>query len=280
MAKTTIFKLDPRKLSDKDFYDLYDNLFKTTIDERSGNQRINRSKINSIELKLTRDEILEEEGGNPRYKLYLLALDNANKTRMVQGIDIDLSEEGFTCLKTLVEIMNMQNPSLNIEIFHDFSVKDVMNTIYLSNYGNEQILTLKELRSAFAAFASFLEADNISEVIADPTPSKKNLKLLEKYLKNRGFSSFELDSSIGNYLISTEKLEADLLDDKPMQKGEPTLKEQEYMDYLEKLSQGVTQLASKPDYDAIKDVIEQTNSSQLFNRIFAKNGDKDLSLEF
>lgn len=280
MAKTTIFKLDPRKLSDKDFYDLYDNLFKTSIDERSGDQRINRSKINSIELKLTRDELLEEEGDNPRYKLYLLALDKANKIRVVQGIDIDLSEEGFTTLKTLVEIMNMQSPSLNIEIFHDFSVKDVMNTIYLSNYGNEQILTLKEVRSAFAAFASFLEADNINEVIADPTPSKKNLKLLEKHLKNRGFSSFELDSSIGNYLISTEKLEADLLDDKPMQKCEPTLKEQEYMDYLEKLSQGGTQLASKPDYDAIKDVIEQTNNIQLFNRIFTKNGDKDLSLEF
>lgn len=280
MAKTTIFKLDPRKLSDKDFYDLYDNLFKTPIDERSGDQRINRSKINSIELKLTRDELLEEEGDNPRYKLYLLALDKANKIRVVQGIDIDLSEEGFTTLKTLVKIMNMQSPSLNIEIFHDFSVKDVMNTIYLSNYGNEQILTPKEVRSAFAAFASFLEADNISEIIADPTPSKKNLKLLEKYLKNRGFSSFELDSSIGNYLISTEKLEADLLDDKPMQKCKPTLKEQDYMDYLEKLSQGGTQLASKPDYDAIKDVIEQTNNSQLFNRIFAKNGDKDLSLEF
>ena len=280
MAKTTIFKLDPRKLSDKDFYDLYDNLFKTSIDERSGDQRINRSKINSIELKLTRDELLEEEGDNPRYKLYLLALDKANKIRVVQGIDIDLSEEGFTTLKTLVKIMNTQSPSLNIEIFHDFNVKDVMNTIYLSNYGNEQILTLKEIRSAFAAFASFLEADNISEIIADPTPSKKNLKLLEKYLKNRGFSSFELDSSIGNYLISTEKLEADLLDDKPMQKCEPTLKEQEYMDYLEKLSQGGAHLTSKPDYDAIKDVVEQTNNSSLFNKIFTKNGDKDLSLEF
>lgn len=103
---------------------------------------------------------------------------------------------------------------------------------------------------------------------------------MEKYLKNRGFSSFELDTSIGNYLISTEKLEADPLDYTPMQKCEPTLKEQEYMDYLEKLSQGGTQLASKPDYDAIKDVVEQTNNSQLFNRIFAKNGDKDLSLEF
>jgi hypothetical protein len=280
MAKTTIFKLDPRKLSDKDFYDLYDNLFKTSIDERSGDQRINRSKINSIELKLTRDELLEEEGDNPRYKLYLLALDKANKIRVVQGIDIDLSEEGFTTLKTLVEIMNTQSPSLNIEIFHDFNVKDVMNTIYLSNYGNEQILTLKEIRSAFAAFASFLEADNISEVIADPTPSKKNLKLLEKYLKNRGFSSFELDSSIGNYLISTEKLEADPLDYTPMQKCEPTLKEQEYMDYLKALLQGGAHLTSKPDYDAIKDVVEQTNNSSLFNKIFTKNGDKDLSLEF
>ena len=280
MAKITVFKLDPSKLSDKDFYDLYDNLFKTPIDERSGDQRINRSNINSIELKLTRDEVLEEEGDNPRYKLYLLALDNGNKIRTVQGIDIDLSEEGFTSLKTLVGIMNTQSPSLNIEIFHDFSVKDVMNTIYLSNYGNEQILTPKEVRSAFAAFASFLEADNISEVIADPTPSKKNLKLLEKYLKNRGFSSFELDSSIGNYLISTEKLEVDPLDYTPMQKYEPTLKEQDYMCYLEKLSQGGAQLASKPDYDAIKDVIKQTNNSQLFNRIFTKNGDKDLSLEF
>lgn len=278
MAKTTIFKLDPIKLSDKDFYDLYDNLFKTPIDERGGDQIFNRSKINSIELKLTRDELLED--GNPMYKLSLLALDNANKIRAIQGMDIDLSEEGFTSLKTLVEIMNTQNPSLNIEIFHDFSVKDVMNTIYLSNYGNEQILTLKEVRSAFAAFASFLEADNISEIIADPTPSKVNLKLLEKCLKNRGFSSFELDSSIGNYLISTEKLEVNLLDDKPIQKCEPTLKEQEYMDYLKTLSQGDAQLASKPDYNAIKDVIEQTNNSQLFNRIFTKNGDKDLSLEF
>ena len=199
---------------------------------------------------------------------------------MVQGIAIDLSEEGFTTLKTLVEIMNTQSPSLNIETFHDFNVKDMMNTIYLSNYGNEQILTPKEVRSAFTAFAAFLEADNISEISTYHTPSKKNLKLLEKYLKNRGFSSFELDSSIGNYLISTEKLEADLLDYKPMQKCEPTLKEQEYMDYLEKLSQGDTQLASKPDYDAIKDVIEQTNNSRLFNKIFTKNGDKDLSLEF
>lgn len=280
MAKTTIFKIDPSKLSDKDFYDLYDNLFKTPIDERSGKQIINCSKINSIELKLTRDEVLEEEGGNPRYNLYLLALDKANKIRVVQGIAIDLREEGFTTLKTLVEIMNMQSPSLNIEFFHDFGVKDVMNTIYLSNYGNEQILTLKEVRSAFAAFASFLEADNISEISMYNTPSKKNLKLLEKYLKNRGFSSFELDSSIGNYLISTEKLEADLLDDKPMQKCEPTLKEQEYMNYLKALLQGDAQLASKPDYDAIKDVVEQTNNSQLFNRIFTKNGDKDLSLEF
>lgn len=278
MAKTTIFKLDPSKLSDKDFYDLYDNLFKTPLDERSGDQRINRSKINSIELKLTRDELLED--GNPMYKLSLLALDNAKKIRAIQGIDIDLSEEGFTSLKTLVEIMNSQSSSLNIEIFHDFSVKDVMNTIYLSNYGNEQILTLKEVRNAFAAFASFLEADNISEIIANPTPSKENLELLEKYLKNRGFSSFELDSSIGNYLISAEKLEVDPLDYTPMQKCEPTLKEQEYMDYLEKLSQGGAHLTSKPDYDAIKDVVEQTNNSSLFNKIFTKNGDKDLSLEF
>lgn len=278
MAKTTIFKLDPSKLSDKDFYDLYDNLLKTPIDERSGDQRINRSKISSIELKLTRDELLED--GNPMYKLSLLALDHANKIRAIQGIDIDLSEEGFTCLKTLVEIMNTQSPSLNIEIFHDFGVKDIMNTIYLSNYGNEQILTSKEVRSAFTAFASFLEADNINEIIANPTPSKVNLELLEKYLKNRGFSSFELDTSIGNYLISTEKLEVDPLDYTPMQKCEPTLKEQEYMDYLEKLSQGGAHLASKPDYDAIKDVVEQTNNSSLFNKIFTKNGDKDLSLEF
>jgi hypothetical protein len=280
MAKTTIFKLDPSKLSDKDFYDLYDNLFKTPVDKRSGDQRINRSKINSIELKLTRDEVLEEEDGNPRYNLYLLALDKANKIRVVQGIAIDLSEEGFTTLKTLVEIMNTQSPSLNIETFHDFSVKDIMNTIYLSNYGNEQILTPKEVRSAFVAFASFLEVDNISEIIAEPTPSKKNLKLLEKHLKNRGFSSFELDSSIGNYLISSKKLEADPLDYTPMQKCEPTLKEREYMDYLKALLQGGAQLALKPDYNAIKDVIEQTNNSRLFDRIFAKNGDKDLSLEF